>query len=139
MVHGRFGHLRPKTRDYCDRYSRYASSFGCADWLNRQRIDFRIIAGLILDELGQLPQAGRFILIEVDHYEWTIDLVAPHLPVGEMERMLQSRSCPPHFGWSSFQIGNRKLVWLAGGWREKRGQMLLSLVYHKRRSTVSGN
>ena len=97
-----------------------SQSFTMGELLETSQIKYRIIDGIVLDDLSQLPDNGRFIMIGKGHYSRMIDLVSRYLSKTNIERIVQSFNRPPHFGWHHFNIKGRELVWITGGWEEKR-------------------
>ncbi|MDP6747232.1 MAG: hypothetical protein QGH37_09445 [Candidatus Poribacteria bacterium] len=53
-------------------------------------------------------------------YSRMIDLVSRHLSKTNIEQIVQNFNKPPHFGWEHFNIDERELAWITGGWEEKR-------------------
>ena len=95
-------------------------SFAMGEFLETSQIEYRIIDGIALDDLSQLPDKGRFIMIGKGFYSRMIDLVSRHLSKTNIEQIVQNFNKPPHFGWEHFNIDERELVWITGGWEEKR-------------------
>ena len=55
-----------------------------------------------------------------------IDLASPHLSEMDIEKIVRSFTRPPHFGWHDFNIEERKLVWITGGWEERTKEGIIT-------------
>jgi len=105
-----------------------AESFMMGDLLEMSEIRCRIIDGIILDNLSDLPNEGRFIIIGKGHYNRMIDLATPHLSEMDLGKIVLGFTRPPHFGWYDFNIEERKLVWITGGWEEKTKEGIIKWI-----------
>ena len=99
--------------------------FIIGDMLNQSEINHRIIDGIILNDLTVFPDIGRFIIIGKGHYGRMIDLVSRHISEKSVKKIVQSFVSDPYYGWHHFDIEERKLVWITGGWEEKRKEAVI--------------